>query len=100
MGLRRQLPPKEAVETDSVNLRLRDGTTFSVSVEPTAKPVRERICCFCGEDVEYSDPRHITVDVRWSAEAKDETQSWSAHDTCLAERMHDRVKRAELFPDR
>ena len=102
MGVRRDRPSHET-GPGSVSLRLRDGSMVSVSVDQLrrdAEDVTGGICCFCGEEVDYSDPRHVTVAVHWSDEEKGQTQSWSAHDTCLAEHMHDRVKGTGVFPDR
>jgi len=100
MGLRRDRPSQET-GSGSASLRLRDGSTVSVSIDDLNRaPVTGAICCFCGEHVDDSDPRHVTLAVRWSNEAESQTQRWSAHDTCLAEHMHDRVKGTGLFPDR
>jgi len=100
MGLRRERPAQE-IGAGSIGLILRDGSTVSVTLgEAGREPAPEAICCFCGEEVEESDPRHVTVEVHRSVEGKDETQSFSAHDTCLAERMHERVKATGFLPDR
>ena len=98
MGMRRDRPAQETA-AGSIGLRLRDGSRVSVSLEGLrAQPVEDAVCCFCGEAVERSDPRHVTVAVRRSAEGKGE-QAWSAHDTCLAERLHARAKETGHFPD-
>jgi hypothetical protein len=79
---------------------MRDGSTFSVSIDdPRKEPAVSGICCFCGESVESSDPHHITLAARWSNKDKG-VQNWSAHDTCLGDHMHERVKGTDLFPDR
>jgi len=99
MGVRRDQPSQQG-RSGSISLRLRDGSTVSVSVDdPRTEPETSGICCFCGEGVEYSDPRHLTLAARWSNQDR-EAQNWSAHDTCLADHMHDRVKGTGLFPDR
>jgi hypothetical protein len=100
MGVRRDRPGQET-GSGSLNLRLGDGSTVSVSIpDPRRASSTEGICCFCGEEVDASDPRHVTLSVRWSGEQGGDAQSWSAHDTCLAERLHERVRRAGVFPDR
>ena len=97
MGLRRDRPSQETA-AGSIGLRLRDGSRVSVSLEGLRSRTAEAaVCCFCGEEIERSDPRHVTVAVRRSAEGTGET--WSAHDTCLAERLHDRARGTGLLSD-
>jgi hypothetical protein len=99
MGIRRDRPTEQG-RGAPLTVRLRGGSTVSVSLtEPRKEPVIPAICCFCGENVELSDPRHVTVAARW-ANGEHAAQSWTAHDTCLADHLHESAKRAGLFPDR
>jgi hypothetical protein len=98
MGVRRDRPAGERGGKPG-QLLLRDGTTVSVSVPELGKPEAGDVCCFCGEVVEYSDPRHVRLTARWPKDGNESVRSWDAHDTCLAEHMHDRVKGSGVFPD-
>lgn len=91
MAQRRDRPPVE-ISGDSLNIRLPDGKTMSMPVNALRGPVTSDVCCFCGQRVEYADPEHIRIGVRWDDGGKERTQSWGAHHACLVERMHDRVK--------
>ena len=91
MGLRRERPSQET-GSGSLNLRLGDGSTVSVSLDPHHQPAASEVCCFCGEALEPSDPRHLTLSARRADDPSSPTQTWSAHESCLAERLHERVR--------
>jgi hypothetical protein len=87
MGLRRERP-SVARSGEGITLRLPDGTVKTMNVQDSRGPVAGELCCFCGEPVEQSSPGRIAVSVRWIDDGEERTQSWSAHGTCLSERMH------------
>jgi hypothetical protein len=90
MGIRRERPPVER-SADSILVRLPDGTVKTIPSNTPKESVTADACCFCGHGVERSDAQRIRLSVRWMDEGTERTQSWSAHHTCLAERLHERV---------
>ena len=91
MAQRRDRPAVQR-SGDSLNITLPDGTTTALPVSTSKGPVRSDICCFCGESVEHADPEHLRIDARWEQGGDERQQSWGAHQACLLDRMHDRVK--------
>jgi hypothetical protein len=83
MGVRRDRPSEQ--RSGLPGLRLRDGRTLVLSVREPGEPDAD-VCCFCGEAVARSDPRHVTLSARWSSEPE-RVETWAAHDSCLAERL-------------
>jgi hypothetical protein len=96
MAQRRDRPPVQR-SGDSLNVRLGDGRTISVSVDASRGPVTMGVCCFCGQDVTRSGGERISLSARWNDDATERTQSWEAHRACLTERLHDTVKGAGPF---
>lgn len=90
MGVRRERPPVER-SGEGITLRLPDGTVKTMSVAVSRRPVTSDLCCFCGETVLHSDPGRIRLSVQWVDDGEERTQTWDAHHSCLAERMHDSV---------
>ena len=74
----------------SIRLRLPDGTVKSMPTELKG-PVTADRCCFCGETIGHSDEERISLTAHWTEEGQERARTWSAHRTCLAERMHDSV---------
>ena len=74
----------------SLNVTLPDGRTLPIPRR--GESVSDGICCFCGRTVEHADPERVGVSVRWIAGDEELQRSWAAHQTCLLERIHDRVK--------
>jgi hypothetical protein len=88
MGLRRERPSQD-IATGSVNIRLGDGTSVRLRTTETRRPATAAVCCFCGEEVDASDPRQIMITASRPDESREETRSWSAHESCLAARLHE-----------
>jgi len=61
------------------------------------KPVTSDLCCFCGALVEGADGERSLLTVLWVQDGEEREQSWSAHRTCVGERMHETVKGAGVF---
>ena len=49
-------------------------------------------CCFCGESIDDTVDGSITVSASWLEGGEERSQDWGAHRTCLAERLHERVR--------
>jgi hypothetical protein len=96
MAQRRERPPVQRSDT-GIAVRLPDGTTMAVPGSGLRGPVTSDLCCFCGRRVEHSDSEEIRLSVRWVESGEERDQSWRAHHTCLAERMHEAVKGAGPF---
>ena len=92
MSVRRQRPPIE-LSGGSIRLRLPDGTVKEMPVD-RAPATASGPCCFCGRGVEGDE---IRVSAGWSHDGVEQLQSWAAHRTCLAERLHDSVAGAGPF---
>jgi hypothetical protein len=87
VGVRRERPPIERGGT-SIRLRLPDGTVKALPVDD-ARRTSPDVCCFCGEAVEPDGGEFVRLSARWSEGDEERTQSWDAHRSCLAERLHD-----------
>jgi hypothetical protein len=90
MGVRRERPAVERARA-TIRLRLPDGTVKTMSADESRAPGGEGVCCFCGRGVEEPGAGTVRLSAGWSAGGQEQTQSWSAHRACLAERMHDSV---------
>jgi len=91
MAQRRDRPPVQR-SGDTLEVRLGDGRTMSVSVDTLRGLVTADVCCFCGRGVKESEGERIGLSARWEDDGVERTQSWGAHRECLTERLHDAVK--------
>ena len=96
MAQRRERPPAQRTNT-GIAVRLPDGTTMAVPGSSLRGPVTSDLCCFCGARVDNADSERMRLTVRWVEGGEEREQSWSAHRTCLGERMHEAVKGAGVF---
>jgi len=92
VSVRRERPPT-GLSGNSIRLRLPDGTVKEMPLDTSPGPP-SGLCCFCGQGVEGSA---IRVSAGWTDGGGDHLQSWAAHRTCLAERLHDSVAGAGPF---
>jgi hypothetical protein len=96
MAQRRERPPAQRTNT-GIAVRLPDGTTMAVPGSSLRKPVTSDLCCFCGAPVEGAEGERSLLTVLWVQDGEEREQSWSAHRTCVGERMHETVKGAGVF---
>jgi hypothetical protein len=86
MAKRREQP---ALQTSGQTwqIRLPDGTTREMPREEhgAAGPGS---CCFCGRELGDAAAGRVLLTARWEGEDGERAESWSAHRTCLAERLH------------
>lgn len=96
MGIRRERPPVEQ-SLNTIKVRFPDGTVKEMPVDDRRARATPGVCCFCGEVIEEADGERIGLSARWLEGGQERTQSWSAHRTCLAERMHGSAAAAGPF---
>jgi hypothetical protein len=96
MAQRRDRPPVQR-SGSSIDVRLPDGTVKTVPVDALRGRAAPEVCCFCGLSVKHSGSERISLSVRWRDAGRERTQDWSAHRSCLAERMHETVSGAGPF---
>jgi hypothetical protein len=80
MAQRRDRP---ALQTSgqAFQVRLPDGRTLGM---PGAQA---GVCCFCGLELGGDGAERVLLSARWQSGEEEHTQSWSAHRTCLADRL-------------
>ena len=87
MGVRRERPPLEQAGA-TITLRLPGGAVRTMPIDEHAHTAPDR-CCFCGETVAPSEHEAVLLSAAWrDDEGREHSQAWSAHRTCLAERLH------------
>jgi hypothetical protein len=75
----------------SFEIRLGDGRTVALPEQQRRGPLTGT-CCFCGESLDDSAVRSISVSAHWLEGSQERSQDWGAHRTCLAERLHERLR--------
>jgi hypothetical protein len=94
MAQRRERPPVQR-SGSSVGLRFPDGTMKTMPVDALRGPTgSSHVCCFCGETVDEQDREFTTVSARWLEDGQGRHEQWSAHHTCVSDRLHPRVRDA------
>jgi|SRR5580693_7019790 hypothetical protein len=88
MAQRRDRPGLDLAGS-SLNVTLPDGRTLPI---PRRGDLAGDVCCFCGETVEHADRERVRLSVRWIDGDDEREQSWGAHQSCVLERLNERVK--------
>jgi len=85
MAQRREQP---ALQTSGQTwqIRLPDGTVKEMAASPAAQSA---VCCFCGHDLGDEAASRVLLSARWQEGDDEQARSWSAHRTCLEERLHE-----------
>jgi hypothetical protein len=81
MAQRRDRPGLQtSASGQTFQVRLPDGRTLGLTTG-------QAVCCFCGLELGEDGADRVLLSARWQDGVEEHSQTWSAHRTCVSERV-------------